>query len=536
MHDASTPAARFHRLLSRWRLPLLGIALAHFIAVHYFVLGFVTWDGLGHRVPPVVELVQHSSYGLDKYANWALVNFHPFIELLNAPFLWALGQDGLIFAFAVTLFPACIVAVYLFVRELTGDERAAFYSAVTYVCIPLINAQVFSGHVDWAIPGLLAFYLHSLLVLGREHAPRPRALAYVRLGLAVCCFTMARQQGLYLSVAFLAIVGYPIFVSRCRLRFSLKNKPVLVRAVLALAIGITPAVAVQILSFVRYGSPIYPYRFELFGLKLGNGMPMSTLFQIGGLSEYSLRGFWKATQAAYFVPARWPYCFFDGRNFGDSIFVLTALAGLPLTIPRMNRRTRVLLVSFVVLSLALKDFWQPRYAYGLLTSICICNGIAIAALLERHRLGLTYATCIVVLGLHALRPEWDAWRLREGDFYPRINVTGSKAFITGNGDVPMFPDRNARILVVRAPGNSFILPLYGRKLTNSVVTSVAMKPDEGVGPRCEVVRAYTDQDPEMLVVDDEDLTKHCPRTCVLDGGWRCMAFKMQPDASAQPAP
>src|SRR5262249_39796408 len=154
-----------------------------------------------------------------------------------------------------------------------------------------------------------------------------------------------------------------------------ERRATLALAACALGVGMAPAVAIQISNYVRFGSPIHPYQFEMVGLKLGGGMPMRRLFEIGGLSEYSLGGFLKAPKAAYFLPARWPFCFFDGRNFGDSIFVITAILGLPLTLPRMSRLVRALLVAFLLLSLAAKDFWQPRYAYGIITGICICNGL-----------------------------------------------------------------------------------------------------------------------------------------------------------------
>jgi hypothetical protein len=290
-----------------------------------------------------------------------------------------------------------------------------------------------------------------------------------------------------------------------------------------------PALLHQVLNFVRHGSPIYPFRFELFGIKLGNGVTMKELFEFDGLRDYSLRGFWNVTKAAYFVPARWPYCFFDSRNFGDGIFAITTLLTLPLSVPRMNSRTRVLLVTFVVLSIVAKDFFLPRYAYGLLTVFCICNALAMRTLVDHRRLALLYPVALGVVALHAFRPEWDMWRLSQGEVVQRLNVTGSTVYTRGDGIVPLFPDLNAHLLIVRQPGNNFVLPLFGRKLTNTVVTSIAKTPGETLGPRCAAAHAYTDRDPDMLVVDDEDLTKNCARTCVVDGGWRCAAFKLLPE-------
>jgi hypothetical protein len=519
-------ATWLHEALVRWRVPILTLLIAHFVALHYFVLGFVTWDGFGHRVPPVVELVQHGSYGLDKFSNWALINFRPFLELTNAPFLWAMGLRGLLFAFAVGVFPFCVAITRAFVLSLTGSPAAAFYSAAVYVLVPLVNAQLFSGCVDWAIPGFVAFYLDSLLVIGRSSGA-PGKLAYVRLALATCLFTMARQQAVYLAIPFFVVVGYCLFVERRGFALAVKRPRVLALEALTVCVGLAPAISIQVGNYLRFGSPIHPFKFELLGFKIGDGVSMRSLFAYGGLKEYTLRGFWDATLAAYFVPEKWPYCFFDGRNFGESVFAITALLGLPLTIPKMNRETRALLATFMLLAFAAKDFWMPRYAYGVLTTVCICNGLLMAALLERPRVTPVYVLGLIVLAGHALRPEWDAWRIHSGDYYPRINVSGSPYFISGNGDVPIYPDRGARLLIVRAPNNRFVLPLYGRHLTNSIVGTIT----EPVGPRCETVRAFTERDPDMLVVDDENLTKDCPRACVIDVGWRCAAFRMLEDGA-----
>jgi hypothetical protein len=527
MSDSKPRGKTVHEFLFRWRFLLLAALIAHFIAVHYFFLGFVTWDGFGHRVPPVVELVQHGSYGLDKYRNWTLVGFQPFLELTNAPFLLLFGQTGLLFAFALTMFPFCISAVYLLLRELSGDTTTAFYAAATYVLIPLVNAQVFSGYVDWAIPGVISFFIFRLLVIGRENSS-PRSSDYALFAVATFLFTMARQQAPYLAVVFFGIVGTFLFVERRDGGLSLTRRRVIVRALAAFAVGIALPLSLQVSNFIHHGSPIYPFRFELLGLKLGDGVSMRRLFEFGGLPEYSLRGFWKATVDAYFVPATWPYCFFDGRNMGVSVFVITALATLPLTIPRMNVRVRTLLVALVALAFAAKDFWMPRYSYGVLLSTCICNGYAVSALLERSRLKYAYGVAIAVLALHAFRPEWDAWRMREGDHYPRLNVTASRFFIPGRGTVDLFPDVHAQFVIAEAPGNSFALPLYGRKLTNTVITAVAR---ESITPDCKVLHDFESRGPNVLVVDDENLTKDCPRTCVIPGSWRCMAFRLDPARS-----
>lgn len=505
--------------LLKWKWALFAVAVTHFVLAHYFYLGFVSWDGLAHRVPPVVELVQTGAYNNEKFNNWALESFHPFIELTNAPFLYVFGLRGLVFACAVALFPFCVLSMYRFARDLTGDEGAGLYTAMTYVMLPVVNAQLFSGYVDWAIPAVVAYFLRTLLRLGQ---PEPKRSDWIRFALAVFFFSKARQQGPYLAIAYFVCVSAFLFLERRgRFRIALKEPKHVLRIAGVLALALVPALVVHVQTALKYGSPIYPYRFEAFGVKFGQGMPLRVLFEIGGLPEYSLRGFWTATKAAYFVPARWPFAFYDGRNFGDSVYVALAVLGLPFTIPKMNRQTRFVLGLIVLLSLAARDFWQVRYAFGIMLSATICNGIAMSALAKRPKLLPLYVAALALLAVHAFRPEYDAWRLEKGDEYERINASGSKVFLKAPWELPVFPDMHAHVLIIHKPGNDFTLPLYGRNLTNSI--TAALRGDV----TCDEVRSYTDKDPAMIVVDDEDLTKNCPRQCLFSD-WRCMAWKIPP--------
>ncbi|MBX3204656.1 MAG: hypothetical protein KF764_06275 [Labilithrix sp.] len=518
-----SPGLALHEWLFRWRFRLFAIVLGHFILAHYFVIGFVSWDGFGHRVPPVVELVQHGSLGLDKYANWALDGFRPFVELANAPFLYLFGLDGLYFAFALALLPFCAVAMFLFTREATHSRNAAFYAAATYVLMPMVNSQVFSGYVDWAIPGLLAFFLYPLIALGRDESA-PKWTGYAKVTLATFLYTMARQQAPYLSVFFFGILAGVFFVERRGLRFSLKRRNVLGWMSVAFALGLAPAAIAQLVNYLHHGTPIYPYQFKLLGLTIGEGWTLEFLCHLGGLEEYSPAGFFRASVAAWLVPSTWPYAFFDSRHFGGGLFFITALLTLPITLKATNRPTRVLLAAFIVASIGGKDFWLPRYAYTIVLSLCLCNGIALATLLERKRRWPFYALA-GVLSLHALRPEWDVFRIRSGDRYPRMNASNSSLFLDGALDIPVYPDLGADLLIAYAPGNNFILPLYGRKLKNSVITSV---PKKDIGERCEGLRPFLEKTPGALVVDDENLTAQCARTCVATSG-RCLAYRLDPE-------
>jgi hypothetical protein len=514
---------RVHAWLLRWRFHLFALLVAHVVLVHFFVLGLVTWDGFGHRIPPVVELVKHGGLGREKYSDWALVGFRPFVELTNAPFLWLFGMEGLFFAFALTLFPFCVLAVYLFTREVTADRRAALYSAATYVLLPIVNAQLEGGYVDWAVPGLLAFFIYSLLAAGRA---APRVTTYAKIAVGAFLFTMSRQQAPYLGVFFFVVVAALVFVKRdegSRLGFALSQPKVLAFSAVAFLIGLCPAASLQLLNFVEHGTPIYPYQFNVLGMKIGEGYSLQGQPTLFGLDEYSAAGLFKASIGAWLIPTQWPRCFFDGRYFGGGLFFITALLSLPFSVPAMNRSVRVLLVSFIVASFGGTDYWCPRFAYTLLLALSLCNGIAVASLLERPSRTPVYVAFLSVFALHALRPEWDIFRIKAGDDYPRMNVSGSKWFMVGTWNVMLYPDMGASFVIAEAPGNSFILPLYGRRLTNSVLGSV---PKGQIGKDCASLHSWDGTAPKVFVVDDENLTKDCARTCVAEQSGHCLAYSL----------
>jgi hypothetical protein len=518
---------RFHELFVRHRFKLLFVVLLHFVLAHYFVIGFASWDGFGHRVPPVVELVKHASLGLDKFDNWALLGFRPFVELVNLPFLAVFGLDGLIFGFALA-FPLCVLAVHRFVRELTGDAHAALYASASYVLVPMVNSQLFSGYVDWSIPGLLAFFLLAILRIA-NHAGRPRWTAYAAIVAATFLFTMSRQQAPYLSVFFFSVVAYLKLVERRGLRLSVPRRTVLLGAIAAFLVGLSPSVTLQVLNYLRHGTPIYPYQFSMLGVTIGQGADFKSLCYYAGLTDFTARGFFRAFVAAWLLPTTWPFCFFDSRNLGGGLFLLFALCTLPFSLRRANVTTRVLLACFVLTSLGGRDFWLPRYAYTLVLAISICSGLALSALLESRRT-MSYAAAVAVLGLHLLRPEWDIFRIMRGDAYPRMNASASKLFVAGVFDIPVFPDVNAQLVVAHQIANGFALPLYGRKLTNSVLGSVSK---EQIGAQCEGLRAFETKGPNVLVVDDGDLTKDCARRCAIPNPrGRCLAYKLESPTSA----
>jgi len=171
---------KIDKLLFR-SIVLIFIALCvYFIAAHYWFIGFTSWDGLSYRIPPIIEFVQHGNLGGWKFNYPPAVYAYPFFEWVHVPFLLLFGLKGLYFSFSTLLLPFSIVSVYLFVRALTDNTRWAMYSALIFIAIPFVNTQPFSGYIDFAVIGALAFFSYALLKVLKSDKPSIRSLTIFR--------------------------------------------------------------------------------------------------------------------------------------------------------------------------------------------------------------------------------------------------------------------------------------------------------------------------------------------------------------------
>jgi hypothetical protein len=515
---------RVHETIARGRWWILAAFLVHCVVLHYFFLGFVSWDGFAHRVQPVVELVTTGAMHNEKFDNWALLGYRPFVELIHAPFLWAMGLDALYFAFPLAC-PLLVVGVYLCVREATGDDAAALYAAGSYVLVPVVNSQLFSGYIDWAIPGLLAFFVYAVMAAGR--AERRAAWPLARVVVATFLFTMSRQQAPYVSVLFLLVALASRFVERRGRTIALVHARRLVETLGAYAVGLVPVAYLQIAAYRAHGSPIWPFELSFFGLKIGDGVTFKGVCFFAGLVDYTPRGFLRAFLSAWIAPEEVPHYFFDSRFLGGGLFFLTAFVTAPVWLRRSRPAASVLVGALVLSSLLLRDFWLPRYAATLVLAVAIANGLALAALLRARLrpLAYSYGVLLALTVAHAARPEWELQRILAGDPYARMNVSASKLFPRGTMDVELYPDVGAHLVVLEQTGTHFAIPLYGRKLTNEVVGWISRA---DLGPRCEGLHRYDGARSEIVYVDDHGLAESCRRTCAIASPVRCLAYRIEP--------
>jgi hypothetical protein len=528
MEDRSGPVRSRRQRVVEWihahRWWLLAGWLVHAVVIHALFLGIPSWDGFAYRIPPAIELVQHHDLGLDRYWAFPFTGFVPFAELAQVPLLAALGLPGLLITGPLILFPLCVVAVYKLGRTLSGHAHGGTFAALAYVAIPMINEQPYTGYVDYLVSAGVAYLVYAVLEL--RDADRRRRAA-VRVIIATALVTLTKPTGLYICALLSILIFLGLFVERDGRRLRLVRTRVLGISIAAMAIGALPTLAIQIIKVVHYGSPIYPFQFNLLGHSFGSGLPAREMFAQSGLTDDTLWGYGRNFVHAWIWPEHLPFGFYGSSFLGGGWVLMIALALVPAFVRSATRFEKWLAVSCVIVSVLARDFWYPRWSYTLIVAICIVIGRALPELARAPRGRWRFWVAGGLLLLHFTRPEYNLWQLRHpSDQGPRIDVIGSPWFRPGPGVLEPVPDVHARFVIVDYVPYGFLVPLYGQQLTNEVVYTV---PRGLVGPRCAGLRFLAARDPTVLFVDDFGYTKNCRRVCAVTDrfGW-CHAWQLFP--------
>ncbi|HUJ61422.1 MAG TPA: hypothetical protein VLX92_23115 [Kofleriaceae bacterium] len=514
---------RFCDWLYRRRWLLLAGWVVHAFVLHLFVLGFTSWDGLGYRTAPIVELVQHGALGTDKYFDYAFAGYVPFVELAHTPFAFVFGLPGFLVGFPLVVFPLCVCAVYGFARELTGTTRGAVIGALAYAALPMYNAEPFGGYVDFAICGALAFYLFAVLRL-RSSPGGWRSFAVVVL--ASFAFTMSRAQALYVVVLLAPVACYAAFCERTGWRIRFARRRALAITAAGTLVGAIPTIAIQLVKLARYGSPTFPLQFQVLGWKLGTGLTLADYMHYAGLPDDSWASQGHAFVQGWLLHRGWPCGFFDSRFMGAGLVSWLAIALAAVFVRRASRVERWLVPAFLAVSLLAHDFVHPRWAYTLALALVAVVARGLPALASGGRAArIAFWIGASVLVLHMARPEFDIVQVRAGAFMPRLNVMRSRYFLKDGLAIQPMPDLDAHFVIVQRPGNGYLLPLYGKHLTNDVIGT---RFQWELGPHCEGLVPLVHIWPNTLYIDDDDLTKACARECVVPTRGGCRAYRLLP--------
>ena len=531
-HQAQTKIAlRVEGFLFKYRVYIFVFLCGSFIAAHYWFLGFTSWDGLSYRIPPIVEFVQHGDLGGWKFNYPPARNFYPFFEWVHVPFLNLFGLAGLYFSFSLILLPLSIASIYAFVGELTGNKRWALYSAITYFAIPFVNTQPFSGYIDFAVIGGLAFFLYALYRLLRSDKYSLRSLAV--LSLATFIFSMSRQQAPYLALLIVCVlIGWFIapwdrsLSTKERRRRLLSQLPGLI---VAFAIGIAPAACLHIGRYLKYGTPIYPYQFKLLQFATRVGFAQDEAARGAGLIAPDWRGMLASFRRSWLWPSEWPKDFFDSRLFGAGFFFWLLWITLPALDQVIDRDIALLLVLFVIIAIVAQDFWLPRWSMTLVLAIIVCMGGTLSWFASNGQSWAYFLLLTTVLA-HLVRPVYDIHGMTQMERnYLRINISESPIFIdskTAPGELKLYPDLDADLYVIHPVDNEFLLLLYGRELSNRIVGVLDPAEIEDI---CNVMDTLT-SDRQTLIVDHrgklQNLPIQCKWVCEYPASGRCLAGRL----------
>lgn len=517
-------------LLFRYKVAIFVLLVGYFIATHFLFLGFNSWDGLSYRVPPIVELVQNGSTGGWKFDLPAARHFYPFLELVHVPFLKVLGMTGLYFSFSLVLLPLSIAAVYLFVRELTGNLRWATYSALAYLAIPFVNTQAFSGYIDFAVIGALAFYLYALLKVLRLDDPPPRSLIVVSA--ATFVFSMSRQHTPYVAVLIVAVLVAWFLRpwSRYQAWKEGRWRPLrhLAKISFSFGVGIAPAALLHLGRYLAYGTPMFPYQFKLFRIATDVGLTPHYTAGGAGLLGPGWQGLLASFRRGWVLPMpnEWPTNFYDSRALGIGLFFWLLWIALPFIDRFVKRDTAVIMALGVGIALVGQDFWLPRWSMTLVLVLVLSIGGALSWLATQGPLW-AYFPLLLAVGLHFGRPVYDAYSMLEmREAYYRVNISESPLFIGGEvapGELSLYPDLEADLFLVHPVENAFSLLLYGRNLSNRIAG--VLDPVQ-VSSSCPVM-ATLSPDRQVLIVDQfgklAEPSGECTWTCDYPSPGRCLA-------------
>jgi hypothetical protein len=527
----SSAASRFAAWFHRWRLVILGAWVVHAFAIHYWFLGFQSWDGFTHRVPPAVELAKNGSLGLWKFNYWVLKEYLPFAELAHVPFLYAFKLPGVIIGVPLIVFPLCVVAIASFAREVTGEPMAGSFGALAYAAIPLVNQQPFSGYIDFIVSALLAFVLYAFLRLRTDASLK----SAVRLGAGIVAFTLSRQHGIYMLVLLLPPLAYLLFVEREGRRLRVVHPRALKAGVVALGVAGAPAVLLQIAKIVRYGNPLFPYQFSFLGFTTSNGVTTKALFLECGLDAYTFPAMLRAFVGGWVWPRTWHLGgFFDSRHLGGGFVLVVATLLLPVFVRSATRVEKGLVLGLVFVSLLARDFWMPRYAYGVVLTLVVVVGRAGATLAKAApsaRLSSFLLAAMLALFAHGFVPEVDLYRLSKDESVgPRLNVTASPWFRPSADGFQPYPDVHGKFVILELSWEGFVLWIYGKNMTNDILGTVRASE---LGPGCTNLAPILAKDPDVLFIDDGNRAKDCDRECVFGTPYWCQAYRIRPAQGSQ---
>jgi hypothetical protein len=299
---------------------------------------------------------------------------------------------------------------------------------------------------------------------------------------------------------------------------------------LVFALGMTPSVFLHVRRFLEFGTPIYPFQFKFLGIET----------ETGRVLRWDQGDLWHGFVRGWLWPDESLPLFFDSRLLAVGFFFWIALITFPVICRTFNRRLTFTLALFIAISLIVQDFMSPRYAMSLVLAVVLIVGGALAFFAAQGP-RWAYAALLVATVLHLFgRPVYVGAGISMFDkFYYRANLSGSPWFIMSTAEpektpTEIYPDWGADLLIVYPVRNQFVLPLYGKNLSNRIIGKVD---PTSVGEPCAGLRSVAEETQRKLLVVDQTgrLTGKCSWICEMPRPWGCMAQRLRPGGSGQVA-
>jgi hypothetical protein len=397
---------------------------------------------------------------------------------------------------------------------------------MVYVSIPFVNEQPFSGYIDFAVIGALAFFLFSLLRVLRSDQPSPWLWACWLI--ATFVFSMSRQHAPYIAlVLFVLVILW--FLGPGNLR-SMRLQRSWLGLFPTFVLGIAPAIYQHVQRMLEFGSPIYPYQFKFLSLATVAGEPLDTIMRNGGLLSPTWGGKLAAFVRGWLWPGELASIFFDSRLLGIGLLLWVGICILPSMLRAMNHQMKLFLLLLVAIGLMTMDFWLPRYAFSLVLVIVIYIGSGLRLLAVKGP-RWAYAALLVICLLQLLgRPLYVGLAMSTfNSSYHHADLADSRWFINGSPDPAatpeIYPDWGADLLIVYPVLNKFVLPLYGRHLSNRIIGKLD---PATLGGSCGTIRQLEQGSRRrVIIVDQTGLTADkCSWVCEMPRPWGCMAQRL----------
>jgi hypothetical protein len=158
-----------------------------------------------------------------------------------------------------------IVSLYRISLSLGAEKRAARFSSLLFLFIPVVLNQLKTTYVDVMLATL--FFAAIALVLQKKLS----RLEYVLVGIIFSLLIAVKSTGILFIIAVLPLLAWNLYRNRLKRQKKVHLTQSYIFPLLTIAAPTIFGLYWYIKNLVVYGTPIYPFGFRLFGLQIFPG-------------------------------------------------------------------------------------------------------------------------------------------------------------------------------------------------------------------------------------------------------------------------